>query len=63
MMASVKEQQRKLLKAKIALALFDELGRRPTEQEVAKFYLAARVLIKVIFGTRYLCADRAGEGR
>jgi hypothetical protein len=36
-------QKRKLLRAKVALALRDGLGRRPTEQEIERFTLAARV--------------------
>ncbi len=44
------ERKKKLLKAKISLALLDELGRRPTEQEVEKFFLAAKVLFKAILG-------------
>ena len=44
------EGKKKMLKAKISLALLDELGRRPTEQEVEKFFLAARVLFKAILG-------------
>ena len=47
------KQRRKLLKAKISLALHDELGRAPSEQEINKFYFAARVLYKVVLGTHY----------
>lgn len=39
--------KKRLLKAKISLALLDELGRQPTANEVEKFTLAARVLYKV----------------
>jgi hypothetical protein len=35
----------RLLKAKISLALLDELGRQPTATEVEKFTFAARVLL------------------
>jgi hypothetical protein len=47
------EQKKKLLKAKVALALRDELGRRPTEQEIEKFTLAARVLYKAVLGLHF----------
>ena len=47
------EQEKRLLKAKIALALRDEFGRRPTEQEIEKFTLAARVLSKTVLGLHF----------
>jgi len=42
------EQKKKLLKAKISIALLDELGRKPTNEEVEKFFLFARVLYKAL---------------
>jgi hypothetical protein len=45
--------KKRLLKAKISLALRDELGRRPTEAEVEKFTLAARVLYKAVLGLHF----------
>lgn len=47
------DPQKRLLKAKIALALHDELGRRPTPHEVERFTLAACVLYKSILGLHY----------
>ena len=47
------KQRGKILKAKISLALHDELGRTPSEQEINKYYLAARVLYKAVLGTHY----------
>jgi hypothetical protein len=49
----MEEGKKKRLKAKISLALLDELGRRPTEQEVERFSLAARVLYKAVLGTHF----------
>ena len=49
----IPEQKKKLLKAKIAVALLDELGRKPTEQEIEKFFLAARVLYKAVLGLHF----------
>jgi hypothetical protein len=46
-------QQKRLLKAKISVALLTELGRQPTREEVEKFTLAARVLYKTILGLHY----------
>ena len=47
------DYQKKLLRAKVALALLHELGRRPTEQEVDHFSLTARVLYTAILGLHY----------
>jgi len=47
------EQKKKLLKAKISIALLDELGRKPTNEEVEKFFLFARVLYKAILGLHF----------
>ena len=49
----IPEQKKKLLKAKIAVALLDELGRKPTEQEIEKNFLAARVLFKAVLGLHF----------
>jgi hypothetical protein len=38
------EQKRKLLKAKIAVALHDELGRVPKDEEVNQIFLLTRVM-------------------
>ncbi len=47
------DQKKKLLKAKISIALLDELGRKPTEQEVERYFLAARILFKAVLGTHF----------
>ena len=44
------EHKKKLLKAKIAVALHDELGRVPKKEEIDQVYLHARVLYKAILG-------------
>ena len=46
-------QQKRLLEAKISVALLTELGRQPTAEEVKRFSLAARVLYKAILGLHY----------
>ena len=40
------EQKKRLLKAKIAVALQDELGRVPREEEINQVFLMARVMYK-----------------
>ena len=44
------ETQRRLLKAKISLTLLDGLSQPPTNTEVERFTLAARVLYKAVLG-------------
>lgn len=51
-------EKKRLLKAKVSLALLDELGRQPTENEVERFTLAARVLYKTVLGLHF---ERKGQ--
>jgi len=41
---ALSEQKKRLLKAKIAVALQSELGRVPTEEEINNIFLQARVM-------------------
>jgi hypothetical protein len=54
------EQKKKLLKAKIAVALQSELGRVPTEEEINDVFLYARVMYKAWGYTSY---DRSKRKR
>jgi hypothetical protein len=47
------DQKAKLLKAKIAVALLDELGRKPTLDEVEKYTRVARILYKAVLGVHF----------
>jgi hypothetical protein len=47
------DQKRKLLKAKIAVALRDELGRMPTVEEINQVFLLTRVMYKAVLGLHY----------
>jgi hypothetical protein len=47
------EQKRKLLKAKIAVALHDELGRVPKEEEINQVFLLTRVMYKAVLGLHF----------
>ena len=47
------EQKKKLLKAKIAVALHDELGRVPKEEDINQVFLLSRVMYKAILGLHY----------
>ena len=44
------EQRKRLLKAKIAVALHDELGRVPTAKEIEQVFLLTRVMYKAVLG-------------
>ena len=47
------EQKKKRLRAKIAVALHDELGRVPKEEEINQVFLLSRVMYKAILGLHY----------
>ena len=47
------DQKRKLLRAKIAVALQDELGRVPKAEEVNQVFLLTRVMYKAVLGLHY----------
>ncbi|MGH8654239.1 MAG: hypothetical protein ACREUI_07640 [Burkholderiales bacterium] len=44
------EQKKKLLKAKIAVALHDEVGRVPKKEEIERVFLLTRVMYKAVLG-------------
>jgi hypothetical protein len=44
------DQKKKLLKAKIAVVLHDELGRVPKKEQIDQVFLLARVLYKAVLG-------------
>jgi hypothetical protein len=57
------EQKKKLLKAKIAVALHDELGRVPKKEEIEQVFLLARVLYKAILGLHYKRQEQKKTGQ
>jgi hypothetical protein len=57
------EQKKKLLKAKIAVALHDELGRVPKQEEIEQVFLCARVLYKAILGLHYKRQEQKQSGQ
>ncbi len=58
-----KEQKNRLLKAKIAVALQDELERVPTEDEINNIFLMARVMYKAILGLHYKRQEQKKNGQ
>jgi hypothetical protein len=57
------EQKKKLLKAKIAVALHDELGRVPKKEEIEQAYLIARVLYKAVLGLHFMRQEQKKNGQ
>jgi hypothetical protein len=47
------EQKKRLLKAKVAVALQNELGRVPKEEEIEQVTMLARVMYKAVLGLHY----------
>ena len=57
------DQKRKLLKAKIAVALHDELGRVPNTEEIDNVFLLARVMYKAVLGLHYQRQQQKKDGQ
>jgi hypothetical protein len=57
------EQKKKLLKAKIAVALHDELGRVPKKEEIEQVFLMARVMYKAVLGLHYQRHEQKKSGQ
>ena len=57
------EQKKKPLKAKIAIALQDELGRVPKKEEIERVFLLARVMYKAILGLHYQRKQQKKNGQ
>jgi hypothetical protein len=57
------EQKRKLLKAKIAVALQDELGRVPTAKEINQVFLLTRVMYKAVLGLHFKRREQKQKGQ
>jgi len=57
------EQKKKLLKAKIAVALQNELGRVPKEDEIDNVFLLARVMYKAVLGLHFTRQQQKKQGQ
>jgi hypothetical protein len=57
------DQKKKLLKAKIAIALHAELGRVPKTEEIDQMFLCARVLYKAVLGLHYKRQEQKTTGQ
>jgi hypothetical protein len=61
--ANKQEQKKRLLKAKIAVALHDELGRVPKTEEIDQTFTLARVLYKAVLGLHYKRQEQKKNGQ
>ena len=57
------EQKKRLLKAKVAVALQSELGRVPKTEEIEEVTLLARVLYKAVLGLHYKRKEQKKSGQ
>ena len=57
------DQKKKLLKAKIAVALHDELGRVPKTEEIDNVFLLARVMYKAVLGLHFQRQQQKKNGQ
>jgi hypothetical protein len=57
------EQKKRLLKAKIAVALQDELGRVPEQEETKQVNPLARLMYKAILGLHYKRKEQKKNGQ
>ena len=57
------DQKKKLLKAKIAVALQDELGRVPKKEEIENVFLLARVMYKAVLGLHFQSQQQKKNGQ
>ena len=57
------EQKKRLLKAKVALALQNELGRVPKEEGIEEVTLLARVMYKAVLGLHLRRKEQKNSGQ
>jgi hypothetical protein len=61
--AEEKEQKKRLLKAKIAVAIQDETGQVPTKEKIEEVFSLARVMYKAVLGTHYKRKEQKKQGQ
>ena len=60
---ATQEQRSRLLKAKVAVALNNELGRVPTREEIDRVFLLTRVMFKAVLGLHYRRREQKRAGQ
>lgn len=56
-------QHQRILRAKVALAMYSEYGHVPKEEEVEHVYHLTRVLYKAVLGTHFLRRQQKQSGQ
>jgi hypothetical protein len=59
----IQDKKQRLLKAKIAVALQNEFGRVPTEEEIDHVYHLTRVMWKAVLGLHYKRRQQKKSGQ
>jgi hypothetical protein len=62
-MTPTPEQKRRLLKAKIAVALQDETGKVPTTEKIEEVFLLTRVMYKAVLGLHFKRKEQKKQGQ
>jgi hypothetical protein len=62
-MTTTPEQKKRLLKAKIAVALQDETGKVPSKEKVEEVFMLARVMYKAVLGLDYKRKEQKKQGQ
>lgn len=57
------QQRQRVLKAKVAMAMYRAYGRVPKEQEIDEVYHLTRVLYKAVLGTHFLRKHQQQSGQ
>lgn len=57
------EQKQKILKAKVALAMYDELGRVPKDEEVEQVTMLTRIMYKAVLGLHFQRKAQKKQGQ
>src|SRR5918911_4511676 len=58
-----KEQKKRLLKAKIAVALQDETGKVPSKEKIEEVFLLTRVMYKAVLGLHFQRKEQKKQGQ
>ena len=57
------DQKKRLLRAKIAVAIQDETGRVPTEKEIDQVFFLSRVMYKAVLGLHFKRKEQKKQGQ
>jgi hypothetical protein len=57
------EQKKRLLKAKIAVAIQDETGKAPTEEQIEQVFFLSRVMWKAVLGLHFQRKEQKKQGQ